>query len=231
VLFVPAGRGLQVPRPVKVQPKMTRMTIAFALSLLIGIGAAVPAAADQQKPAAPPVTAPTPAPTTPATAPPSAPAKPPVPFPADAKIGVMNLQRVIFESKFGQGGQAKLKDLTDKRTAEVTALQKQIQTLQTELQTQGSVLSATVVQQKTLDVERLQRQLQFEQQQASADIQNLQDQLMAEFTDKVIPIAEEIRKERGLWIIFAVGQGSDVVALHEGLDLSLELVKRLDGTK
>ncbi len=207
---------------------MTRMTTAFALSLLVGVGAAMPAAAGQQTPAAPPATAKpaqTPAP------PPAAPAKPPVPFPADAKIGVMNLQRVIFESKFGQAGQTKLKDLTDKRTAEVTALQKQIQTLQTELQTQGSVLSAPVVQQKTLDVERLQRQLQFEQQQASADIQNLQDQLMADFTDKVIPIAEQIRTERGLWIIFAVGQGSDVVALHEGLDLSLELVKRLDGAK
>jgi Skp family chaperone for outer membrane proteins len=205
------------------------MTIAFALSLLVGVGAAMPAAAGQQTPAAPPATA-KPAQTTP-TPPPTAPAKPPVPFPADSKIGVMNLQRVIFESKFGQAGQAKLKDLTDKRTAEVTALQKQIQTLQTELQTQGSVLSAPVVQQKTLEVDRLQRQLQFEQQQASADIQNLQDQLMAEFTDKVIPIAEEIRKEKGLWIIFAVGQGSDVVALNEGLDLSLELVKRLDGAK
>ncbi len=206
---------------------MTRMTFAFVLSLFAGIGTALPAAAGQQPPAAPPATA-KPAQTTP---PPAAPAKPPVPFPADAKIGVMNLQRVIFESKFGQAGQTKLKDLTDKRTAEVTTLQKQIQTLQTELQTQGSVLSATVVQQKTGEVDRLQRQLQFEQQQASADIQNLQDQLMAEFTDKVIPIAEEIRKERGLWIIFAVGQGSDVVALHEGLDLSLELVKRLDGAK
>jgi Skp family chaperone for outer membrane proteins len=205
------------------------MTIAFALSLLVSVGAAMPAAAGQQTPAAPPATA-KPAQTTP-TPPPAAPAKPPVPFPADSKIGVMNLQRVIFESKFGQAGQAKLKDLTDKRTAEVTALQKQIQTLQTELQTQGSVLSAPVVQQKTLEVDRLQRQLQFEQQQASADIQNLQDQLMAEFTDKVIPIAEEIRKEKGLWIIFAVGQGSDVVALNEGLDLSLELVKRLDGAK
>ena len=208
---------------------MTRMTIAFALSLLVGVGAAMPAAAGQQTPAAPPATA-KPAQTTP-TPPQSAPAKPPVPFPADSKIGVMNLQRVIFESKFGQAGQAKLKDLTDKRTAEVTALQKQIQTLQTELQTQGSVLSATVVQQKSGEVDRLQRQLQFEQQQASADIQNLQDQLMAEFTDKVIPIAEEIRKEKGLWIIFAVGQGSDVVALNEGLDLSPELVKRLDGAK
>ena len=64
-----------------------------------------------------------------------------------------------------------------------------------------------------------------------SSLQNQLDQLMAEFTDKVIPIAEEIRKERGLWMVYAVGQDSNVIALHEGLDLSLEIVKRLDGGK
>jgi Skp family chaperone for outer membrane proteins len=164
----------------------------------------------------------------PAAQAPAAPAKPPVPFPADAKIGVVNLQRVIFESKFGQAGQAKLKGLSEKRTAEVAEQQKQLQTLQTELQTQGSVLSPTVVAQKTAEVDRLQRQLQFQQEQASADFQLLQNQLMDEFGDKVIPIAEEIRKERGLWLILTVGQEQNVIALHEGLDLTLEVVKRLD---
>ena len=72
------------------------------------------------------------------------------------------------------------------------------------------------------------RQLQFQQEQASADFQLLQNQLMDEFGDKVIPIAEEIRKERGLWLILTVGQEQNVIALHEGLDLTLEVVKRLD---
>jgi outer membrane protein len=202
---------------------MTRFTIAMVFATLLPAGALEAA---QQPPAAPPP-APTPAAQTAKPAPP----KPVLPFPADAKIGFMNLQRVINDSKFGQAGQAKLKALSDKRTAEVTALQKQIQTLQTELQTQASVLSPTVASQKNTELDGLQRRLQFEQQQASADIQNLQDQLMGEFTDKVIPIAEEIRKARGLWIIFAVGQESNTIALDEALDLSGELVKRLDGGK
>ena len=51
------------------------------------------------------------------------------------------------------------------------------------------------------------------------------------FTDKMIPIAEAIRKEKGLWFILAVGNESGVIALDEALDLSEELVKRLDGAK
>ena len=33
---------------------------------------------------------------------------------------------------------------------------------------------------------------------------------------------------RGLWLILTVGQEQNVIALHEGLDLTLEVVKRLD---
>ncbi len=211
---------------------MTRITIASALVTLLAATAA-PVAAQQppatatQKPAAPPAAPPAGAKPAPAPAPP----KPALPFPADAKIGFMNLQRVINDSKFGQTGQTKLKALSDKRAADISALQKQVQTLQTELQTQGSVLSASVVQQKTTELDALQRRLQFEQQQASADVQNLQQQLMDEFTEKVIPIAETIRKEKGLWIIMAVGSDSNTIALDEALDLSGELIKRLDGGK
>ena len=42
---------------------------------------------------------------------------------------------------------------------------------------------------------------------------------------------EELRKERGLWIIFALGDNSNIAAAHAGLDLSAEIVKRLDGAK
>jgi outer membrane protein len=199
---------------------MTRIVIASAFVTLLTAGA-TPVMA--QTPAAPPQTPP-------AAAKPAAP-KPALPFPPDAKIGFVNLQRVINDSKFGQTGQAQLKVLSDKRSGEVTTLQKQIQTLQTELQTQTAVLSATVMQQKSTELDALQRRLQFEQQQASADVQNLQEKLLNEFTEKVMPIAEAMRKEKGLWIIMAVGQESNTIALDEALDLSSELIKRLDGGK
>jgi outer membrane protein len=204
--------------------EMTRIVIASAFVTLLAasavtVAAQQPPATAGQKPTAPP-----------ATPPPAAP-KPALPFPADAKIGFVNLQRVINDSKFGQAGQAQLKTLTDKRSGEVTALQKQIQTLQTELQTQTSVLSQAVQQQKATELDGLQRRLEFERQQASADVQSLQERLLNDFTEKVMPIAEAMRKEKGLWIIMAVGQESNTIALDEALDLSPELIKRLDGVK
>jgi len=43
----------------------------------------------------------------------------------------------------------------------------------------------------------------------------------------VIPIIETIRQERGLWVILTNGAGS-VVALDTSIDLSAEVVQRLD---
>jgi hypothetical protein len=43
-----------------------------------------------------------------------------------------------------------------------------------------------------------------------------------------MPLVEEVRVEKDLWIIFALGQDSNIAAAHLGLDLSVELVKRLD---
>ncbi len=47
------------------------------------------------------------------------------------------------------------------------------------------------------------------------------------FQEKALPIVEEVRKEKGLCAIFNL-QSSGVVASHSGLELSAEVVKRLD---
>ena len=47
----------------------------------------------------------------------------------------------------------------------------------------------------------------------------------------MLPIVEEIRNERGLWMIFALGESADIVAAHAGLDLTADVIKRLDAGK
>lgn len=206
---------------------MMRMTTVLALGAVLVAGSA---AAQTPPPATqkPPVAAPAPA--APQTAAPK-PAAAPVPFPADSKIGFVNMQAIVNESKLGKAGQEQMKKLADQKTAEQAGLNKQIQTLQQELQTQSSVLAPAVVQTKTAELDRLTRQAQFNQQQAQVDIEGLQARLFDEFTDKVLPLIETLRSQRGLWVVFAAGEGTGVAALHPGLDLSAEVVKLLDAIK
>jgi outer membrane protein len=212
---------------------MTRALIAFVSSAALTV--TVAAASAQTAPAAPRPATPAPAAPRPATpaaqapAPAPAPALPTVlPFPADARVAFLDMQAVVSQSKLGKAGLEKMKALTDKKTAELQAKTKQLQTLQQEVQSGGSVLSAAVLTQKNREIERLSSEVQFAQEQAQADVDALQRELLDEFSAKALPIVEEIRKERNLWVVFALGDGSGVAAVNAALDVSAEVVKRLD---
>jgi outer membrane protein len=195
---------------------MTRVITATVLSAFLLVSAAA---------------AQTPAPAAPAPAAPAAAAPAPAPFPADARIGFVNLQAVVQNSQLGRAGQERLKALTDKKSAEIGEKNKEIQTLQQEIQSGQNVLAAAVLAQKNSDLDRRNRELQFLQEQAQVDVDALQNELLEQFGQKVLPIVEQIRVERNLWAVMTTGDNSGLVAVNPSLDLSAEVVRRLDSTK
>jgi Skp family chaperone for outer membrane proteins len=216
---------------------MTRILIASVLTSVVAVGSAAaqtnPPAGQTRPPTQtpPPQTPPpttTPPPLVPQTAKPPAPA---VPFPADAKVGFVALQSVVNDSKLGKAGTAQINDLGEKMKTEVGAMQKKIADLQKEIQQGQGVLSTSAIQLKASQLDQSNRDLQHLQDNWQAKLQEAQEQLLNGFSEKVVPIVEEIRVEKGLWVIFAV-QGADgglaVLAANPGLDLSPEVVKRLD---
>ena len=212
---------------------MTRVTIAFAVSAVMVAGSAMaqttpppttPPPATTQKP----TPTPTPAPT---AQKPATPAKPePIPFPADAKVAFLDLQAVVQQSKLGKQGRDEMQKLNDKLGAELAAKNKEIQALQDKMKTQQGVVSEAVYNNMGKELDRLTREAQFKQQDAQAQVDSLNQELLKSFQEKVLPVVEELRKEKGLWIIFALGDNSNIAAAHAGLDLSAEIVKRLDAT-
>lgn len=210
---------------------MTRVLIATVLSLGLAGGVAAaqtPASrpAASQAPSAPTAPRPTPPAAAPAPQAPAAPAVA-VPFPADARIGFINMQLIVSQSKLGRSGQDKMKELNDRKSGELAAQNKTVQQLQQEIAAGQSVLSATVLAQKNAELDRLTRETQFKQEQAQADVQALNDQLLEEFQAKVLPIVEQVRAEKNLWAVFSTGDAG-VAAMSAGLELSQEVIKRLD---
>jgi outer membrane protein len=207
-----------------------RMMIGTLLGALLLSGTASAQAPAQPKPAPAPPAKPS-APATPPAAQTPAPAptaKPPaaVPFPADAKVGFINMQFIISESKLGKTGFEQIQSLSSKQTAERTARQNEIQKLQQELQAGSSVLTPQALSEKQADLDRRTREAQFQAQQHQVDLENLNKRLIEDFQQKVLPIVEKLREERGLWLIFT--EETPIAAGHPGLNLSDEVIKRLD---
>jgi outer membrane protein len=200
-------------------------------AVVFAVLATAGSAAAQATPPPPPPTPP------PAQNPPAAqvpaPPKPatPAPFPEGAKMAFIDLQRVVDESALGKAGKDEIKKLSDKLGADLANKNKEIKALQDKMQSQKSVASIDVMNGWAKDLDRLQREAQFMQQDANVQMEQLQSDLLNRFQVKVLPIIEEVRKARGLWMVFALGENSPIAAADPGLDLTLEIVKRLDSVK
>jgi len=183
-----------------------------------------PAAPKPQTPPATPPAAP------PAAAQPAAPKQPPVPFPADAKIAFVDVNQIAGTSAAGKEASKKLTALREKKLAEMQDKNKALQALTSKRDTSGAVLNETARAALDKDIDRLQRDIQFAQQNAEAEMQELTNDLQGEFQKRLIPIIEEVAKEKGLHAVFSIAD-SGAAYVHPGLNISEEVVKRLDAKK
>jgi outer membrane protein len=203
------------------------MLVITATSVLL---AATPGYA--QAPASPPAGGQPPAPTAkpPATTPAATPApapKPPAPFPEGAKFAFIDIQAVASNSAEGKAATAKLDELRKKKNSELTAKSTSLKAMQDKLNAGGSVMNDQARGQLEKEIEKGRRDLEFAQQDAQTEVTDLTNQLQGEFQEKLNPIIEQVRVDKGLLMIFSI-RDSGVVSAEPGLDLSSEVIKRFD---
>jgi Skp family chaperone for outer membrane proteins len=80
------------------------------------------------------------------------------------------------------------------------------------------------------EIEKQQLDLQRFQQDAQAEITELQNEVQGEFARKVQPLIDQMAKEKGLQMIFNAGDAG-FAWVDAGLDLSPEIIKKLDASK
>jgi Skp family chaperone for outer membrane proteins len=201
---------------------------------MLALGAPVWAqTAPAAKPPATPPAAQTPAAPPAGQAPAAQPAapkpQPPVPFPQDAKYAFVDVQAVASGSAAGKDASAKLQALTAAKQKEIADKTKQLQALQAKQQSSAGIMNDTARSQMEKDIDRLQREIQFAQSNAQAELQDMNTDLMNEFQKKLVPVIEELAKEKGLYMVFTAESGFAYV--YPGLNLTGEVIKRLDAKK
>jgi outer membrane protein len=190
---------------------------------------AQPAAPAQPRPAQPtppvgqvPPTTQPPAQTTPAPAP-----QPPAPFPQGAKIAFVNLQQIASLSAEGKTSSGKVQALIQKKQTEGAEKTKTLQANQQKLQQSGSLMNEAARTQLEKEIERQTREGERFQQDAQAEINELQQELQGDFQKKLFPILQQLAQEKGLQVLFSAADAG-VIWAEPGLDLTLDAVKKLD---
>ena len=93
---------------------------------------------------------------------------PPVLFPVEAKFAFLDFQKVASDSVSGKLATRILQELQTKKANEIQAQGKELQTMAS--RRDSGVLSGPALQQIGKDIDKLQREIQFAQQNAQAEI-------------------------------------------------------------
>jgi outer membrane protein len=205
---------------------MKALKTMFVIAALSVVLAAGPVWAQ----AAPPAGAQPPATTPPAgqaQAPAAPAAKAPEPFPEGAKIAYVDLQYIASMSADGKAATAKIQEFAKKKQAELEGKQKALDAARNKLLQGGTVLSDSARGQMEKDIDKMGRELQFAQQEAQSEQTQLTQDLQNEFQMRLNPVIDVIAREKGLHMVISAADSGAVWA-HPGLNISPEVMKRLD---
>jgi outer membrane protein len=209
---------------------MRGVAVVGALSIMLAAAplfAQTPAPAPKEpQPKQAPPAAPQPAAQPPAQPAPAAAPQPPRPFPEGTKFAFINTQRIATDSNEGKAATARLKALNDKKVVELNDKQKQLQAQTQKLESGGTVLSDAARGQLEKDIEKLNVEIQRFTQDAQAEVQELNNQLQADFERKLRPVIAAVSAEKGLLMVF--GPESGIVWADGALDITADVIKRFD---
>ena len=154
-------------------------------------------------------------------------AAPPAP---PLRMAFVDLQRIAAESTEGKAASAKVQALTQKKSAELSDKTKALEANQQKIQQGGAVLSADARAQAQREIDRLTVEIDRFQQDANAEVQELQQQLQGDFQEKLRPVLDGVVKELGVGLLFSAGDAG-AIFIDPSLDITGEVIKRFDVAK
>jgi outer membrane protein len=127
----------------------------------------------------------------------------------------------------GKLAAAKVQALIQRKQAEAATRQKALAENQNKLQQSGALLSDAARTQLEREIERQNVEGQRFQQDAQTEINDMNQQLQAEFEQKLRPVLDELAREKKLYLLLSAADAGLVWA-DPALDLTLDVVQRLD---
>jgi outer membrane protein len=141
----------------------------------------------------------------------------------------VNLQQIAGLTAEGKASAARVEALISKKQKEGDDKSKALAANQAKLQQSGALLSDAARSQLEKDIEKQQVDGQRFQQDAQAEINELQQELQGEFQRKLLPVIQQLAQEKGLQILFSAADAG-VIWAEPGLDLTMEAVKKMDAS-
>ena len=150
---------------------------------------------------------------------------------AAMKIGVLNMEVAITSTQEGKQAASELNAKFAPRQNELQQLQKQIQDINTRLQTTSNTLSDEERYRLQREGETLNRTLQRKQQEDRDDLQDAQQDLINSLGRKLMTVLSKYSQENGYAVVIDTSsQQTPVIYAAPATDVTQDIIKLYDQT-
>lgn len=146
------------------------------------------------------------------------------------KLATVNSQEVLEKSAEGKKAIAQLQAADKKFGDQITRIDDQIKQLQGRLTAQRLTLTAEAAAGIQADIQKRQTERQRAVEDASRSMQELQATTLSQIQADLMPLIEQVRKDKGLDLIFDVAKPG-IVFFNPSLDITAEVIRRYDAIK
>jgi outer membrane protein len=144
--------------------------------------------------------------------------------PAGAKVGVIDLERTLYETPAGKRASEAFEKTRKSKQTELDVKQKDLQKHAGELEKQSTVLKPEVLREKKAELEKRFVELQQLYVKLERDLAGERAKLIQELLKKASPIIQEIAKADGVTLVV---DRSAVLWADTSLDLTQKLNARM----
>lgn len=147
---------------------------------------------------------------------------------AAPKIAVIDVQKLVVESAAGKEAQGRVKKIIDAKQGDADKLQKELQGLQQRLTDQGP--SMTDDKREQLNKEYQEKGIAFKrfQDDAQREVQEAQQKELGELEKRVLPVINQVGKEKGYTLIFNKYAPGMLVYADDSVDITDEVLRRFN---
>ncbi|GAB7027899.1 OmpH/Skp family outer membrane protein [Geotalea toluenoxydans] len=151
-------------------------------------------------------------------------------FAADgAKIGSVDVQKVLLLSNSGKEAKEQLAQKANKYEAEKNAKDEELKKLKTDLEKQSVLLSESARSSKERDYQQRLKEYQRFLKDAQDDLQAKNDELTNRIVDEVVRVTQDFARKNGYTVIFV--RNETMIYLDDKADLTDQILKLFNDSK
>jgi len=147
---------------------------------------------------------------------------------ADQTIAVLNMQKAVAASEAGKAAQEMVKSKVEELQKKLQDEEGKITALKQEMEKKNSVWSDTVKEEKTIELQKLVRDLRTKRDDANLEIKMLREQQLGPILEQMETVVKEVAQKKGYVLIMPK---SAVLYSADQIDITEEIVSALNQAK